>query len=180
MQNVNEALHRMSSKRRQRRRWWQWRWWQRWRCKSWCFCCWRWCLFVVDMLEIIVIRLLLGLLDGACGSFYSFIIAFSSKNSIKYKRSLNSLCVGWRNLHTLHVGWRNLFSSCAVCCVSFWFWREIGFGCTYYYVLGVPYSCGVVLVCLVLAGNNTEISFSFLLTLFYSIPLLALLLYPSL
>jgi hypothetical protein len=24
------------------------------------------------------------------------------------------------------------------CCVSFWFWREIGFGCTYYYVLGVP------------------------------------------
>jgi hypothetical protein len=24
------------------------------------------------------------------------------------------------------------------CCVSIWFWREIGFGCTYYYVLGVP------------------------------------------
>ena len=40
------------------------------------------------------------------------------------------------------------------CCVSFWFWREIGFGCTYYYVLGVPYSCGVVLVFLVLAGNS--------------------------
>ncbi len=38
------------------------------------------------------------------------------------------------------------------CCVSFWFWREIGFGCSYYYVLGVPYSCGVVLVILVLAG----------------------------
>ncbi len=33
-------------------------------------------------------------------------------------------------------------------------WREIGFGCTYYYVLGVPYSCGVVLVFLVLAGNS--------------------------
>jgi hypothetical protein len=31
------------------------------------------------------------------------------------------------------------------CCVSFWFWWDIGFGCTYYYVLGVPYSCGVVL-----------------------------------
>jgi hypothetical protein len=31
------------------------------------------------------------------------------------------------------------------CCVSFWFWREKGFGCTYYYVLGLPYSCGVVL-----------------------------------
>ncbi len=40
------------------------------------------------------------------------------------------------------------------CCVSFWFWREIGFSCTYYYVLGVPYSCGVVLVFLVLAGNS--------------------------
>ncbi len=40
------------------------------------------------------------------------------------------------------------------CCVSIWFWREMGFGCTYYYVLGVPYSCGVVLVFLVLAGNS--------------------------
>jgi hypothetical protein len=40
------------------------------------------------------------------------------------------------------------------CCVSFWFWREIGFSCTYYYVLGVPYSCGVVLFFLVLAGNS--------------------------
>ena len=40
------------------------------------------------------------------------------------------------------------------CCVSFLFWREIGFGCTYYYVLRVPYSCGVVLVFLVLAGNS--------------------------
>ncbi len=39
-------------------------------------------------------------------------------------------------------------------CVSFWFWREIDFGCTYYYVLGVPYSCGVVLVILVLVGNS--------------------------
>ena len=40
------------------------------------------------------------------------------------------------------------------CCVSFWFRQEIGFGCTYYYVLGVPYSCGVVLVFLVLVGNS--------------------------
>ncbi len=32
------------------------------------------------------------------------------------------------------------------CCVSFWAWQEIGFGCTYYYVLGVPYSCGILLV----------------------------------
>ncbi len=27
------------------------------------------------------------------------------------------------------VGWRNFFQLC--CCVSFWFWREIGFGFTY-------------------------------------------------
>jgi hypothetical protein len=40
------------------------------------------------------------------------------------------------------------------CCVSFWFWREIEFGCMYYYVLGVPYSCDVVLVFLVLGGNS--------------------------
>ncbi len=40
------------------------------------------------------------------------------------------------------------------CCVSFWFWQEIGFGCTYQYVLGVPYSCGIVLVILLLAGNS--------------------------
>ena len=40
------------------------------------------------------------------------------------------------------------------CCVSFWFWWKIDFGCTYYYVLGVPYSCGVVLVFLVLVGNS--------------------------
>ncbi len=30
------------------------------------------------------------------------------------------------------------------CCVSFLFWRGIGFGLTYYYVLRVSYSCGVV------------------------------------
>ncbi len=40
------------------------------------------------------------------------------------------------------------------CCVSFLFWREIGFGCTYYNVLRVPYSCGVVFVFLVLVGNS--------------------------
>ncbi len=40
------------------------------------------------------------------------------------------------------------------CCVSFWFWQQKGFGCTYYYVLGVPTSCGVVLVFLVLVGNS--------------------------
>ncbi len=40
------------------------------------------------------------------------------------------------------------------CCVSFLFWWEIGFGFIYYYVLRVSYSCGVVLVFLVLAGNS--------------------------
>jgi hypothetical protein len=40
------------------------------------------------------------------------------------------------------------------CCVNFCFWPEIGFGCTHYYVLGVPYSCGVVLVFLVLVRNS--------------------------
>jgi hypothetical protein len=31
------------------------------------------------------------------------------------------------------------------CCVSFWFWQEVGFG-LHTYVLRVPYSCGVVSV----------------------------------
>ncbi len=39
------------------------------------------------------------------------------------------------------------------CLVSFWFWREIGFG-LHTYVLRVPYSCGVVSGFLVLAGNS--------------------------
>ncbi len=54
--------------------------------------------------------------------------------------------------HALHGLEEAFFQLC--CCVSFWFWREIGFGCTYYYVLAVPYNCGVVLVFLVLAGNS--------------------------
>ncbi len=44
-------------------------------------------------------------------------------------------------------------------CVSFWFRREIGFGCTYYYVLGVPYSCGVVLVFLVLEEKVFDVTY---------------------
>ncbi len=42
------------------------------------------------------------------------------------------------------------------CCVSFLFWWEIGFGFTYYLCTQgiVPYSCGVVLVFLVLTGNS--------------------------
>ncbi len=40
------------------------------------------------------------------------------------------------------------------CCFSFLFWREIGFVLHTTYVLRLPYSCGVVLVFLVLAGNG--------------------------
>ncbi len=36
------------------------------------------------------------------------------------------------------------FSVVLLCCVSFWFWQEIGFEHTH--VLRVQYSCGVVLV----------------------------------
>jgi hypothetical protein len=50
------------------------------------------------------------------------------------------------NLHLLCVGWRNLFSSCAVCCVSFWFWRKKGFGSNMHVLLRVQYSCGGALV----------------------------------
>ncbi len=49
-------------------------------------------------------------------------------------------------IHLLRVGWKNLFSSCAVCCVSFWFWQEKGFGSNTHVLLKVQYSCGGVLV----------------------------------
>ena len=39
-----------------------------------------------------------------------------------------------------------LYGSCAVCCVSFWFWREKGFGSNTYLLLRVQYSCGGALV----------------------------------
>ena len=51
-----------------------------------------------------------------------------------------------KRIHSLRVGWRNLFSSCAVCCVSFWFWWEKGFGSNTHVLLRVQYSCGGVLV----------------------------------
>ncbi len=47
--------------------------------------------------------------------------------------------------HLLCVGWRNLFPVVLLCRVSFWFWREIGFG-LHTHGLRVQYSCGVVLV----------------------------------
>ena len=44
-------------------------------------------------------------------------------------------------IHSLRVGWRNLFSSCAVCCVSFWFWREKGFGSNMHVLLKILVVC---------------------------------------
>ncbi len=73
------------------------------------------------------------------------------------EEQIHSLRVGWRNLPTLCVGWRNLFSSCAVVSVlvlagnSFWLYILL------ITVLGVRYSCGVVLVFLVLAGNSCAV-----------------------
>ncbi len=55
------------------------------------------------------------------------------------------------NTLTAH-GLEELFSSCAVVVSVFQFWHEICFGITY--VLREQYSCGVVLVFLVLAGNS--------------------------
>ncbi len=55
-------------------------------------------------------------------------------------------------VHSLHVGWRNLFSSCAVVSV-FCSGRKQVLVLHSTYVLRLPYSCGVVLVFLVLVGN---------------------------
>jgi hypothetical protein len=66
---------------------------------------------------------------------------------------IHLLRVGWRTLPTLREGWRNLFSSCAV--VSVFVLAGNNFLVLHTtYELGVPYSCGVVLVFLVLAGNS--------------------------
>ena len=39
------------------------------------------------------------------------------------------------------------------CCVSFWFWREIGFGFIFYVLMYLKYNA-VVVSFLVLAGNS--------------------------
>jgi hypothetical protein len=44
------------------------------------------------------------------------------------------------------------------CCVSFWFWQETGFS-LHTYVLRVLYSCGAVLVFLVLAGGTYVLTY---------------------
>ena len=58
-----------------------------------------------------------------------------------------------KQIHSLCVGWRNLFSSCAVVSVFCSGGKQVLVLHTTY-VLRVPYSCGVVLVFLVVAGNS--------------------------
>jgi hypothetical protein len=67
--------------------------------------------------------------------FYSTLLALTHRQ--KNRRRLKYTCCAWAG--------GTFFSSCAVFCVSFWFWREIGFD-LHTHVLRVPYSCGVVLV----------------------------------
>ncbi len=75
--------------------------------------------------------------------------------SVQYSCAVVSIFLLWRESFITTGKKSSSRLSGRLCCgVSFWFWREIGFGCTYYYVLGLPYSCGVVLVILVLAGNS--------------------------
>ncbi len=60
---------------------------------------------------------------------------------------------GRRNEYTRFTWAGGTFFPVVLLC-QFLFWREIDFGFTYYYVLRVSYSCGVVFVFLVLAGNS--------------------------
>jgi hypothetical protein len=63
--------------------------------------------------------------------FYSTLLAITDRQKDR------------RRVKYAHCAWagETLFP---VVCVSFWFWREIGFG-LHSYVLRVQYSCGVVL-----------------------------------
>ncbi len=67
--------------------------------------------------------------------------------SVQYSCVVVSVFLLWReSFITTGKKSSSCLSGRLCCCVSFRFCREIGFGCTYFYVLGVPYSCGVVLV----------------------------------
>ncbi len=67
--------------------------------------------------------------------------------SVQYSCAVVSVFLLWQeSFITTRKKSSSRLSGGLCCCISFWFWREIGFGCTYYYVLGVPYNCGVVLV----------------------------------
>ncbi len=84
--------------------------------------------------------------------FYSTLLALTDR--LNYWQRVKYTRFAWAGgtSHALRGLEEPFFQMC--CCVSLLFWREIGFGCTYYYVLTVPYSCGVVLVFLVMAGNS--------------------------
>jgi hypothetical protein len=73
--------------------------------------------------------------------FYSTLLAFTDGQTDGQRNTLASRGLE-EPAHALRGLEESFLHLC--CCVSFWFWQEIGFGCTYYYVLGVPYSCGVV------------------------------------
>ncbi len=79
---------------------------------------------------------------------FPFALAGTKNRVIGFPQKKPKICVGrWCSVNT-RFAWAGgtFFPVVLLYCVSFWFWREIGFGCTHYYVLGVPYSCGVVLV----------------------------------
>ncbi len=67
--------------------------------------------------------------------FYSTILALTDRRTDRETNTLASRGLE-EPAHALRGLEEPFFQLC--CCVSFWFWWEIGFGCTYYYVLGVP------------------------------------------
>jgi hypothetical protein len=74
--------------------------------------------------------------------FYSTLLTFTHRQND-----------GWRNKYTRFAWAGGTFFPVVLLC-QFLLLREIGFGCKYYYKFRVSYSCGVVLVFLVLAGNS--------------------------
>ncbi len=68
--------------------------------------------------------------------FYSTLLALT--HGQKDGQRVKYTCFAWAG--------GTFFPVVLLCHVSFWFWREIGFGLHTTYVLRVQYSCGVVLV----------------------------------
>ena len=84
--------------------------------------------------------------------FYSTLLALTDSQTDSRRNDITRFA--WAGGTCPREAWAGGTFFPVVLLCQFWFWREIGFGCTYYYVLRVPYSCGVVLVFLVLAGNS--------------------------
>ena len=87
-------------------------------------------------------------------SCFSVTLFYSTLLALTHRRRNDNTRFAWAGGTCPRFAWAGGTFFPVVLLCQFWFWREIGFGCTYYYVLGVPYSCGVVLVFLVLAGNS--------------------------